>query len=76
MVSKHHINWRLEALKVLDREPDEDLHSTSIVSVSREDLPKIKSVLIEAMDRYNGIVAPLARGGAALSDNRFFSSGI
>lgn len=57
LISKHHVNWRLQAMRSLERGPDHDLHYTSVVSVSAADVERIKVALIDTIDRYNKIVA-------------------
>lgn len=49
MISKHHINWRLQAMQSLDHETLNELHYSSVIGISREDLPKIREVLIKAI---------------------------
>lgn len=58
LLPKHHVNWRLEAMKSLDREAESDLHYTSIVSLSQEDVLAIKALLVKEIDAYNAIVKP------------------
>ncbi|NUM88668.1 MAG: DUF4423 domain-containing protein [Bdellovibrionales bacterium] len=58
LISKHHANWRIQALRSLDRNLDRDLHYTSVVSVSRNDVKRLMALLIDAIEKYNAIVAP------------------
>ncbi len=62
LVSKHHMNWRVQAMRSLDREDqsgaNEDLHYSSVISVSRADRRKLKELLVRAIDEYNAVVAP------------------
>jgi len=61
-ISKHHMNWRVQSLRSLDREgrsqQNEDLHYTSIVSLGREDHKKLKAMLLKAIDEFNALVEP------------------
>ncbi len=56
LISKHHTNWRLQAMNSFDRESEDDLHYTSVVSLSQEDALEIKSRLVKEIDAFNSIV--------------------
>ncbi|MBX9768740.1 MAG: DUF4423 domain-containing protein [Bdellovibrionales bacterium] len=59
-VLKHHQNWRVQSLISLDRQADSegnDLHYSSIVSLSREDFLRIKEQLIEEIESCNQVIA-------------------
>jgi hypothetical protein len=62
LIRQHHGNWRLEALKSLDRgrgaQGLDDLHYSSVVSVSHEDALKLKEHWIRALEEFNQTVAP------------------
>jgi len=64
LISKHHTNWRIQAIRSLDREDrsqkNEDLHYTAIVSLSRADRHKLKTLLLKTIDEFNAVVAPSA----------------
>ncbi len=51
MISKHHANWRLQAIQSLDKENFfEDLHYSSVVSISNNDTIKIKNLLVKSIE--------------------------
>jgi len=56
LISKHHANWRLQAMNSFERESERDLHFTSVVSVSQEDALQIKARFVKEIDAYNAIV--------------------
>lgn len=62
LIRQHHGNWRMEALKSLDRgkgaQGIDDLHYSSVVSVSREDAIKLKEHWLRALEEFNKTVAP------------------
>lgn len=60
LVRKHHTNWRMQAILSLDREQKDELHYSSVVTIAHEDALKIKSALVEAIERVRGIVKPSA----------------
>ncbi|MGK5085103.1 TIGR02147 family protein [Bdellovibrionota bacterium FG-1] len=56
LISKHHTNWRLQAMHALERETPSELHYSSVISVAREDLPRIREVLVKAIEQARAIV--------------------
>ncbi|MGZ3695471.1 MAG: TIGR02147 family protein [Bdellovibrionota bacterium] len=55
-IIKHHSNWRTQALEALDREQLEDLHYSGVVSLAREDLRKIKEILLDAVKASQAVI--------------------
>ncbi len=57
MISKHHINWRLQAIQSLEKENHaEDLHYSSVVSISKQDVALIKSILIKTIENTKSVI--------------------
>ena len=57
MITKHHTNWRMQAIQSLDREDfRDDLHYSSAVTVSLKDAFHIKSVLIKHIEEIKAAV--------------------
>lgn len=56
MISQLHTNWRLQAVKSLDRQSDRDLHFSTCVSLSKDDYTRIKDQLIESINRARAVV--------------------
>lgn len=56
LISKHHTNWRLQAMNSFERETERDLHYTSVVSLSHEDVLEIKAKLVKEIDAIKSIV--------------------
>ncbi|MGE3759316.1 MAG: TIGR02147 family protein, partial [Pseudobdellovibrionaceae bacterium] len=48
-IVKHHANWRNQSIESLDRETERDLHYSSVFTLSKEDVLKIKDLLLEAI---------------------------
>lgn len=46
-IIQHHANWRLQAVESLQREDILDLHYSAIVSLSEEDVRKIKETILD-----------------------------
>jgi hypothetical protein len=58
-IGKHHANWRFQALKSIDEEPRmDDLHYTSGISVSATDAPKVREILVRAIEEVKQVVRP------------------
>ena len=55
-INRHHTNWRLKAIKSIDINDSIDLHYSSIISMAQEDVPKVKEILIKAIEQYRIVV--------------------
>jgi hypothetical protein len=53
---RHHSNWRTQALEALDREELADLHYSGVISLSRDDVIKVKNILLEAISQSQNVV--------------------
>jgi uncharacterized protein (TIGR02147 family) len=56
LISKHHINWRLQAIRALERSGPDNLHYSSVISISNEDAQTIREVLVKAIERIKPMV--------------------
>jgi uncharacterized protein (TIGR02147 family) len=56
MISKHHTNWRIQGVKSLERETPQELHYSGVISVSFANLPKVREVMIRALEEVRKIV--------------------
>ena len=56
MISKHHTNWRVQAINALERETPDELHYSSAVSIARRDVPKIRAALVAAIENVRSVV--------------------
>lgn len=56
MISKHHANWRMRAIQSLERETKQELHYSGVISVSHEDLIRIREVMARALEDVGKIV--------------------
>ncbi|MCM2323097.1 MAG: TIGR02147 family protein [Oligoflexia bacterium] len=57
MIAKHHINWRLQAMRALEREDAQgDLHYSSVISISKEDVIRIKALLVKAIESAKAVI--------------------
>jgi uncharacterized protein (TIGR02147 family) len=56
MIRKHHSNWRVKALSNMDQERKENLHYSSVVSLSLEDAKRIKEISSRYLEEVKKIV--------------------
>lgn len=56
MISKHHTNWRMQAIAALDRNLKEDVHFSTVVSLAHEDILKMKEYLVKSIEGARAIV--------------------
>lgn len=55
-VIKHHTNWRLQAIRSIEHVDPDDFHYSSVVSISREDLPRVKEIMIGAVEKIRSVI--------------------
>lgn len=58
LVAKHHTNWRVRALSSLDLQREDDLHYSSVFSLSAADLRKIKASLVAIIEDIQAEIKP------------------
>lgn len=57
IITKHHTNWRLEALKSLESNYSEvDIHYSSVMTLSKVDAIKIKDILLNSIEQVEPIL--------------------
>jgi uncharacterized protein (TIGR02147 family) len=55
-VARHHTNWRMQAIQSVDRPDPKKMHYTSVVSMSPDDAPEVRKILIEAIEKVRAVV--------------------
>ncbi len=60
LISKLHTNWRLEAIKSLDRYTEKDLHYSAAITASHKDVAVMREMLVNTIDEFRKIVRPSA----------------
>ena len=59
LISKHHINWRVRTLEALeDLSPELTLFFSGAITLSKADVAKVHQVLLDAVERTEGIYRP------------------
>jgi uncharacterized protein (TIGR02147 family) len=56
LIAKHHANWRLQALRALERPDSEDLHYSSAISISEADAARVREILIRTIETIKSII--------------------
>ena len=56
LIAKHHINWRLQAIRAVERNPKAGLHYSSVVSISRKDEEHIRDTLTNFLQTIKPII--------------------
>lgn len=58
MLSRHHMNWRLQGIEVLQSAPHESLFYTSPMTLSVQDSLTVKQILLKSISAIEPIVGP------------------
>ncbi len=56
LISKHHINWRLQAIRAIERNPRDGLHYSSVISISKKDFQNVQKILVETLKEIKTII--------------------
>lgn len=56
MIARHHSNWRLRAMESIDRATADELHYSSVITLSYEDLPKVNGIMLKAIEEIREVV--------------------
>ncbi len=55
-IRRHHSNWRNQALNSIDKNHPADLHYSNVLSMAHKDVPKVKEILIKAIEECREII--------------------
>lgn len=55
-IRRHHTNWRNQSIASIDKNIKEDLHYSNVLSMSHRDVPKVKEILIKAIEECREII--------------------
>ncbi|MGK5089056.1 DUF4423 domain-containing protein [Bdellovibrionota bacterium FG-2] len=72
-IIKHHTHWRLQAVEALERETNNDLHYSAVVSLSREDAIQIKNRILDEIRDTQAIIKASKEEELYVYDIDFFS---
>ena len=54
-ISKHHVNWRIEAIKDIEEANLDQLHYSSVLTLAKEDFQKLKELFVDYLKTANKI---------------------
>lgn len=57
-ILKHHTNWRNRAVLAAEKEIPEALHYSSVVSIAKRDVVKIREVILQMIEKFRAEVDP------------------
>ncbi|MGZ3700564.1 MAG: DUF4423 domain-containing protein [Bdellovibrionota bacterium] len=57
-IVKHHTHWRTRAAVACENESPEDLHYSSVVTLAKEDIGKIRELLVQSIERFREKIDP------------------
>lgn len=72
MLAKHHVNWRTRVLQSIDQAKPEDLHYSSVLTLSAKDAPRIRSILLQALETCEPVVTASPEEGVYCMAVDFF----
>ncbi len=55
LIMRHHNNWRNRAMTSIDKNSKDDLHYSLVFTTSEADIPKIKEVIVESIQKIRSI---------------------
>lgn len=55
-IRRHHTNWRNQAINSIDKNDKEDMHYSNALSMSHSDVPKVREILIQAIEECREII--------------------
>jgi uncharacterized protein (TIGR02147 family) len=55
-IQRHHTNWRMQAIRSIDINDPADLHYSTVVSMSRADVPRVKEILIKTIEECRSVI--------------------
>ncbi len=56
LIGKHHINWKLQAIRAIENPSIENLHYSSVVSLSEKDTVQVREILTSSITKVKSIV--------------------
>jgi uncharacterized protein (TIGR02147 family) len=53
---RHHSSWRMQAVQAIDRQDPANFHYTSVISMSPDDVPAVRKILVDAIEQIRAVV--------------------
>jgi uncharacterized protein (TIGR02147 family) len=57
-IQRHHINWRSQALQSSEKNLEDDMHFSTVATLSLEDYEKVKEIFVKAIASAREMIAP------------------
>ena len=57
-IRTHHINWRSQALQSVEKSLADDLHFSSVVTLSQVDFEKVKEIFVKSIEEAREVIKP------------------
>ncbi len=73
MISKHHANWRMKAIDACDRARADDLHLSTVVSLSQADFETLREQLVRSINDMRAVIKESKEERVACLAVDFFS---
>jgi hypothetical protein len=70
--TRHHVSWRLQAVRALEQD-SKGFHYTSVVSMSEDDAPAVRTIMVDAIEKVRAVVKQSPEKGAYCYALDFFS---
>lgn len=55
---RHHLNWRMQAMRSIETRREADLHYSAVIAISHADRKRIQHRIIEFLEEINGVIGP------------------
>lgn len=56
LVNRHHLNWRVRALSNMEAAKENQMHYSSVVAMSSEDIKNLRRIFLEAIERARTVI--------------------
>lgn len=56
LVGRHHLNWKIKSMEAVNQPKTTDIQYTSVVSLSRADLEKLREIIFDAIESMRSVV--------------------
>jgi uncharacterized protein (TIGR02147 family) len=58
MILRHHANWRTQAMRSMERNPEQGVHYSVLINTSREDADRLRAMIAQFIEEFMQVVHP------------------
>ena len=58
MILRHHANWRIQAIRCIEKSPDAGIHYSVLVNTSKSDSELLRSMIAQFIEKFMKVVHP------------------